>query len=126
MPHKKEWERCPHWRPPEVVLNRPFSRRTGKSFRCPSQFPILNCTIAGFFWRFFTTSLSANDRNRKFKSKPTFSLLVRVENMDERILSSSDLPIGRYLRIEIEERDAGIPEEIRNRIFEVSFTAKPR
>jgi signal transduction histidine kinase len=46
--------------------------------------------------------------------------------MDERILSSSDLPIGRYLRIEIEERDAGIPEEIRNRIFEVSFTAKPR
>jgi PAS domain S-box-containing protein len=53
-------------------------------------------------------------------------LLVRAENMDERILSSSDLPIGRYLRIEIEDRDGGISEEIRNRIFEVSFTAKPR
>ena len=51
-------------------------------------------------------------------------LLVRAENVDERNLASSDLPVGRYVRIQIEDRGCGIPESIRDRIFEVCFTTK--
>jgi CheY-like chemotaxis protein/anti-sigma regulatory factor (Ser/Thr protein kinase) len=56
----------------------------------------------------------------------TGKLLVRAENMDERSRASSDLPAGRYVRIEIEDRGTGIPEDIQNRIFDSSFTTKPR
>src|ERR1700722_15936963 len=52
-------------------------------------------------------------------------LLVRAENADETNPPSSDLPAGRYVRIEIEDTGTGIPESIRDRIFEVSFTTKP-
>jgi len=51
-------------------------------------------------------------------------LLVRAENVDERIPASSDIPAGRYVRIQIEDRGTGIPESIRDRIFEVCFTTK--
>jgi two-component system, cell cycle sensor histidine kinase and response regulator CckA len=53
-------------------------------------------------------------------------LLVRAENVDEKIPASSGLPARRYVRIEIEDRGIGIPESIRSRIFEVCFTTKPR
>src|ERR1700722_17966611 len=56
----------------------------------------------------------------------TGKLLVRAENMDERSRASSDLPAGRYVRIEIEDRGTGIPEDIQNRIFDSCFTTKPR
>jgi PAS domain S-box-containing protein len=52
-------------------------------------------------------------------------LLVRAENVNERNPKYSGLPVGQYVRIEIEDRGAGIPESIRNRIFEVCFTTKP-
>ena len=52
-------------------------------------------------------------------------LLVRAENVDERIPTSSGLPAGRYVKIEIEDSGTGIPESIRDRIFEVFFTTKP-
>ena len=52
-------------------------------------------------------------------------LLVRAENVDEGIPASSDLPAGRYVRIEIEDSGTGIPENIRDRIFEACFTTKP-
>jgi two-component system, cell cycle sensor histidine kinase and response regulator CckA len=52
-------------------------------------------------------------------------LLVRAENVDERIPASSGLPAGRYVRIEIEDRGTGIPESIRHRISEAFFTTKP-
>ena len=52
-------------------------------------------------------------------------LLVRAENVDERNPGSSGLPAGRYVRIEIEDSGTGIPEGIRDRIFEVFFTTKP-
>jgi PAS domain S-box-containing protein len=52
-------------------------------------------------------------------------LLVRAENADERIATSSGLPAGRYVKIEIEDSGTGIPEDIRVRIFEVFFTTKP-
>ncbi len=52
-------------------------------------------------------------------------LLVRAENVDERILMSCELPAGRYVKIEIEDSGHGIPEGIRDRIFEVCFTTKP-
>jgi PAS domain S-box-containing protein len=52
-------------------------------------------------------------------------LLVRAENVDERMPASSDLPVGRYVRIQIEDSGTGIPESIRDRIFEVCFTTKP-
>jgi two-component system, cell cycle sensor histidine kinase and response regulator CckA len=52
-------------------------------------------------------------------------LLVRAENVDEGIPASSGLPLGRYVRIEIEDRGTGIPESIQDRIFEVCFTTKP-
>jgi CheY-like chemotaxis protein len=51
---------------------------------------------------------------------------VRVENYDERIPNPSDLLGRRYVKIEIEDRGAGIPESILKRIFEVCFTTKPR
>ena len=38
---------------------------------------------------------------------------------------SSGLPVGRYVRIEIEDNGTGIPESIRERIFEACFTTKP-
>jgi PAS domain S-box-containing protein len=56
----------------------------------------------------------------------TGKLLVRAENIDNRIPVSSDLPGGRYVRIEIEDRGLGIPEDIRGKIFDVCFTTKPR
>jgi PAS domain S-box-containing protein len=52
-------------------------------------------------------------------------LLVRAENVDQTSPSLSDLSAGRYVRIEIEDTGTGIPESIRDRIFEVSFTTKP-
>ena len=52
-------------------------------------------------------------------------LLVRAENVDEEIPTSSGLPAGRYVKIEIEDTGTGIPESIRERIFEVCFTTKP-
>ena len=52
-------------------------------------------------------------------------LLVRAENVDEKIRVSSGLPAGRYVRIEIEDSGTGIPESIRERIFEACFTTKP-
>jgi PAS domain S-box-containing protein len=51
-------------------------------------------------------------------------LLVRAENVDENP-ASSDLPAGRYVKIQIEDRGSGIPESILDRIFEVCFTTKP-
>src|SRR5271166_5104023 len=52
-------------------------------------------------------------------------LLVRAENVDERIATPSGLPAGRYVKIEIEDSGTGIPQDIRDRIFEVFFTTKP-
>jgi PAS domain S-box-containing protein len=52
-------------------------------------------------------------------------LLARAGNADERILTASGLPAGRYVKIEIEDSGTGIPEDIRDRIFEVCFTTKP-
>lgn len=52
-------------------------------------------------------------------------LLVRAENVDESLPLSSGLPAGRYVRIEIEDSGTGIPESIRDRIFEACFTTKP-
>ena len=52
-------------------------------------------------------------------------LLVRAENVDERIAMLSGLPAGRYVRIEIEDTGTGIPNTIRERIFEACFTTKP-
>jgi two-component system cell cycle sensor histidine kinase/response regulator CckA len=52
-------------------------------------------------------------------------LLVRAENVDESLPASSALPAGRYVRIEIEDSGTGIPESIRDRIFEACFTTKP-
>jgi PAS domain S-box-containing protein len=54
----------------------------------------------------------------------TGKLLVCAENMDEGIPASLDLPAGRYVRIEIEDRGTGIPEGTRNRIFEDHFPTK--
>ena len=51
-------------------------------------------------------------------------LLVRAENVDERSLIPSELPDGRYVRIQIEDMGTGIDEKIRDRIFEVCFTTK--
>lgn len=51
-------------------------------------------------------------------------LLVRAENVDERIPASSELLAGRYVKIELEDSGTGIPEEIRERIFEACFTTK--
>jgi two-component system cell cycle sensor histidine kinase/response regulator CckA len=53
-------------------------------------------------------------------------LLVRAENVEERCSASSELPIGRYVRIQIEDTGTGIPESVRDRIFELCFTTKPR
>jgi two-component system cell cycle sensor histidine kinase/response regulator CckA len=52
-------------------------------------------------------------------------LLVRAKNVEEEISASSELPAGRYVRIQIEDRGTGIPESIRDRIFEAFFTTKP-
>jgi two-component system cell cycle sensor histidine kinase/response regulator CckA len=52
-------------------------------------------------------------------------LLVRAENVDERAPVLPGLPVGRYVRIEIEDSGTGIPESIRERIFEACFTTKP-
>jgi len=52
-------------------------------------------------------------------------LLVRAENVDEDIPVSSGLTAGRYVKIEIEDSGTGIPERIRDRIFEACFTTKP-
>ncbi len=52
-------------------------------------------------------------------------LLVRADNVDETLPAPSGLPSGRYVRIEIEDAGTGIPEEIRERIFDVCFTTKP-
>jgi PAS domain S-box-containing protein len=52
-------------------------------------------------------------------------LLVRAQNVDERIPVPSGLSEERYVRIEIEDRGTGIPENIRERIFEACFTTKP-
>jgi two-component system, cell cycle sensor histidine kinase and response regulator CckA len=52
-------------------------------------------------------------------------LLVRAENVDESLPASSALPAGRYVRIEIQDNGTGIPENIRDRIFEACFTTKP-
>jgi two-component system, cell cycle sensor histidine kinase and response regulator CckA len=52
-------------------------------------------------------------------------LLVRAENVDESLPASSALPTGRYVRIEIEDNGTGIPESIRERMFEACFTTKP-
>ena len=51
-------------------------------------------------------------------------LLVRAENVVN-IPESSGLSAGRYVRIEIEDTGTGIPENIRDRIFEACFTTKP-
>jgi two-component system cell cycle sensor histidine kinase/response regulator CckA len=52
-------------------------------------------------------------------------LLVRAKNAEVRTPSSSGLPAGQYVRIQVEDRGTGIPEGIRDRIFEVFFTTKP-
>jgi two-component system, cell cycle sensor histidine kinase and response regulator CckA len=52
-------------------------------------------------------------------------LLVRAENVDQSIPGSSELPPGRYVRVEIEDSGTGISESIRDRIFEACFTTKP-
>jgi len=52
-------------------------------------------------------------------------LLVRAENVDESLPASSALHTGRYVRIEIEDNGTGIPESIRERMFEACFTTKP-
>jgi two-component system, cell cycle sensor histidine kinase and response regulator CckA len=52
-------------------------------------------------------------------------LLVSAENVDESLPESSALSAGRYVRIEIEDNGTGIPENIRERIFEACFTTKP-
>jgi len=52
-------------------------------------------------------------------------LLVRADNVDETLPAPSGLPFGKYVRIEIEDTGTGIPEEIRDRIFDVCFTTKP-
>src|SRR5271165_1598300 len=52
-------------------------------------------------------------------------LLVRAENVDGWIVTSPGLPAGRYVKIEIEDSGTGIPEDIRDKIFEVFFTTKP-
>jgi PAS domain S-box-containing protein len=51
-------------------------------------------------------------------------LLVRADNVDETLPGPLVLPFGRYVRIEIEDTGTGIPEEIRDRIFDVCFTTK--
>ena len=52
-------------------------------------------------------------------------LLVRAENVDEAVSASSGLPAGQYVRIQIEDSGIGIPESVRDRIFEAFFTTKP-
>ena len=52
-------------------------------------------------------------------------LLVRAKNVDEDIPLPSRLPAGRYVKIEIEDRGSGIPDNIRDRIFDACFTTKP-
>jgi PAS domain S-box-containing protein len=52
-------------------------------------------------------------------------LLIRADNVEATLPPSSELPPGQYVRIEIEDTGAGIPEDIRDRIFEVCFTTKP-
>jgi PAS domain S-box-containing protein len=52
-------------------------------------------------------------------------LLVRADNVDGTLPPASGLPFGRYVRIQIEDTGTGIPEEIRDRIFDVCFTTKP-
>jgi PAS domain S-box-containing protein len=52
-------------------------------------------------------------------------LLVRAGNVDMEIRSSSGLPFGRYVKIEIEDRGTGIAESIQDKIFELCFTTKP-
>ena len=52
-------------------------------------------------------------------------LLVRAENVDQTSSASPDLPVGQYVRIQIEDIGTGILESIRDRIFEVCFTTKP-
>ena len=51
-------------------------------------------------------------------------LLVRAQNVEANNPAASDLPAGRYVRIQIEDRGTGIPESIRDRIFDVCFTTK--
>jgi signal transduction histidine kinase/CheY-like chemotaxis protein len=51
-------------------------------------------------------------------------LFVRARNVDLRSHHLSGLPPGQYVRIEIEDRGVGIPEDIRERIFEICFTTK--
>jgi len=52
-------------------------------------------------------------------------LLVRADNVDETRPAPAGLPSGRYVRIEIEDTGTGIPEDIRDKIFEIYFTTKP-
>jgi two-component system, cell cycle sensor histidine kinase and response regulator CckA len=52
-------------------------------------------------------------------------LLVRAENVDGNAPLSPGLLAGRHVRIEIEDSGTGIPESIRDRIFEACFTTKP-
>jgi two-component system, cell cycle sensor histidine kinase and response regulator CckA len=50
-------------------------------------------------------------------------LLVRAENFD-RSSDSPGLPAGQYVKVQIEDGGTGIPESIRERIFEAFFTTK--
>jgi two-component system, cell cycle sensor histidine kinase and response regulator CckA len=50
-------------------------------------------------------------------------LLVRAENF-ERSAGLSGLPASRFVRVQIEDGGTGIPENIRERIFDAFFTTK--
>jgi two-component system, cell cycle sensor histidine kinase and response regulator CckA len=51
-------------------------------------------------------------------------LLVRADNAEETGSGPSELPPGKYVRIEFEDNGTGIPEGVRERIFEACFTTK--
>ena len=53
------------------------------------------------------------------------NLLVHAENIDEQVPASLDLRSGRYVRIQVRDSGGGIPENIRDKIFDICFSTKP-
>jgi two-component system, cell cycle sensor histidine kinase and response regulator CckA len=53
-------------------------------------------------------------------------LLVRAENVYEATTKSWGLLPGRHVKIEIEDRGSGIPENIKAKLFEICLTRKSR